>query len=461
MLLRGILAAVTLIGCAFVSVSFFTGSPKPLDLKPAGGPAAPTLSQAPLSLGNPAAAAALKLHAASHRDGIVLASASANTAAVPQEPSRYSRPVKAKSGDTLIAMLRTAGVGQRDAAAAIDALKGVFDPRRIRPGNEIDIQFERAHPGDDPGAFLGFTMSPDYDRDVEVARATDGGFQANEIQKTLTNKPDRASGSIDASLFVDGEEAGIPVPVLLDVIRMYSWDVDFQRDIWPGDAFEVMWERVYDEDGNQVNNGDILYAKLTLSGTPHALYRYETSDGDIDYFDEKGQSARKALMRTPIDGARLSSGFGRRKHPVLGYTKMHRGVDFAAPIGTPIYAAGDGRVEKAQRWSTYGNYLRIRHNSEYSTAYAHISKFARGIKAGARVKQGQIVAYVGNTGRTTGPHLHYEILVKGTQVNPMKVRMPSGEKLKGKELARFQERRAEADTIFAELSDPTELAETP
>ncbi|MCG8511192.1 MAG: M23 family metallopeptidase, partial [Rhodospirillales bacterium] len=237
------------------------------------------------------------------------------------------------------------------------------------------------------------------------------------------------------------------------------WDVDFQRDIWPGDSFEVMWQRVYDDSGNLVHNGEILYANLNLTGTSHPIYRFEVEDGHFDYFNEEGQSARKALMRTPIDGARLSSRYGKRKHPILGFTKMHRGVDFAAPKGTPIYAAGDGRVEASGWNGTYGKYVRIRHNSEYSTAYAHMSRIARSAGKGKRVRQGQVIGYVGNTGRSTGAHLHYEILRGGRQTNPLKVRMPSGRKLKGEMLAKFQKVRAGLDTVFANLTDETELAD--
>jgi murein DD-endopeptidase MepM/ murein hydrolase activator NlpD len=175
------------------------------------------------------------------------------------------------------------------------------------------------------------------------------------------------------------------------------------------------------------------------------------ADGAWDYFDDKGQSAKKALMRTPIDGARLSSSFGKRKHPVLGYTKMHKGTDFAAPPGTPIYAAGDGIIEMSGRNGSFGNYIRIRHNSEYSTAYAHMKSIKRGRTKGARVRQGEVIGYVGTTGRSTGPHLHYEMLVNGRQTNPMRVKMPSGIKLKGQELARFEATRDDIQALQASL----------
>ena len=448
MLLRGILAAVALFMCALLSAHLFAPSNGTSGLQPAGGSASLTFSAAPLSLGNPAAAAALTIHPrATPRD----------SRAAP-EPFRYRLPVRAQSGDTLTGMLVKAGVDRREAVAAIDALREVFDPRSIRPGHKVSVVFNGTPDSEDPGDFLGFSVNPDFDREVEVARTETGDFTATEVEKELTRAPARASGVMDNGLFVDGQQAGVPVPVLIEMIRAFSWDVDFQRDIWPGDTFEIMWQRAYDEAGVVVHNGAILYAKLTLSGTPHIIYRFETDKGDVSYYDEKGQGARKALMRTPIDGARLSSRFGKRMHPILGYTKMHKGVDFAAPIGTPIYAAGDGRIEMAGRNGAYGNYIRIRHNADYSTAYGHMSRLAGNSRVGARVRQGQIIGYVGETGRATGPHLHYEILRDGQQTNPLSVKMPAGEKLAGKTLERFQATRAEIDTVFAKLGNGNNLA---
>jgi peptidase M23-like protein/cell shape-determining metallopeptidase Csd3-like protein len=410
-----------------------------------------TLQIAPLSLGNPATAARLQTRPTA-------VPADAETAK--RDSFRYRHPLTAKNGDTLTGLLVGAGVGRRDAVDAIDAMREIFDPRRIKPGHELMVTFERLTDEPEPGRFLGFSMVPEFSREVAVARNSDGGFEAQENERQLTRAPARASGRIDSSLYVDGEKAGVPVPVLIELIRAYSWDVDFQRDIWPGDSFEIMWQRVYDESGNLVHNGEILYANMTLTGTTHPIYRFAVEDGHFDYFNENGQSARKALMRTPIDGARLSSRYGKRKHPILGYTKMHRGVDFAAPKGTPIYAAGDGRIEVSGWNGAYGRYVRIRHNSEYSTAYGHMSRIARSAGKGKRVRQGQIIGYVGNTGRSTGAHLHYEIMRGGRQTNPLKVRMPSGRKLKGDMLARFQSARAAVDTMFASLTDETELAGT-
>ena len=286
-----------------------------------------------------------------------------------------------------------------------------------------------------------------------VKRNAGDGFTAVKEAKKVKRSLARVAAPITSSLYLAGEGQGLPANVLAELIRIYSWDVDFQRDIREGDAFEVTYEEVRDEEGRLVHAGTVHFAALTLSGDRRPLYRFVTAAGDVDYFDDKGQGARKALMRTPIDGARLSSGFGKRRHPVLGYNKMHRGVDFAAPQGTPIYAAGDGVVTFAGRKGGYGNYINIRHNGRYHTAYAHMKGFARGMSRGKRVRQGEVIGYVGTTGRSTGPHLHYEILVDGGQVNPLSVRMPSGRKLTGKELARFLAAKDQMDLQFARLDD--------
>ena len=243
---------------------------------------------------------------------------------------------------------------------------------------------------------------------------------------------------------------GVPAPVIVELIHLYSFDVDFQRDIQPGDHFEVLFEAHYGEDGELAKYGNIRYAKLHVRNKDLPLYRFRMADGKVDYFNDQGHSVRKALMKMPVDGARLTSRFGVRRHPILGYNKMHRGIDFGARAGTPVMAAGSGTVEFAGRNGGYGRYLRIRHNGRYKTAYAHLKAFRRGIRRGKRVTQGQIVAYVGSTGRSTGPHLHYEILVDGRRINPLRLKLPTGRKLKGSELAKFSDTRKRILTRFAE-----------
>jgi len=220
-----------------------------------------------------------------------------------------------------------------------------------------------------------------------------------------------------------------------------------------------MFDEYRDEDGRMAKTGNISVAEMVLSGQKIRLHRYKAKDGFVDYYSATGQSVRKALLRTPIDGARISSGFGRRRHPILGYTRMHKGLDFAARRGTPIYAAGDGVVDFAGRKGGYGKYVRIRHTGTYKTAYAHMHRYGKGVRTGRRVRQGQIIGYVGSTGRSTGPHLHYEVHKNGRQVNPRSIKLPSGRKLKGRELTAFKTYRVELDRDYAALTQSQQVAE--
>ncbi len=284
-----------------------------------------------------------------------------------------------------------------------------------------------------------------------VRRQDDGKFRAAEIKHELRTTLVRGVGTITSSLYVAGRSAGPPPALLIELLRIDSWDVDFQRDIQSGDGFDIVFERLTTESGEKVRDGAIVYAALRLGRATHTFYRFVDKRGRSGYFDENGQSARKPLLRTPVDGARLTSRYGRRRHPVLRYTRMHRGVDFAAVRGTPVYAAGNGRIVYRGRKGAFGKYIKIRHNSQYQTAYAHLLSFRRGVTSGSRVKQGQIIGYVGSTGTATGPHLHFEVMVGGRQVNPLRVRLPSGRKLKGKELASFHAMRGALTRRMADL----------
>jgi murein DD-endopeptidase MepM/ murein hydrolase activator NlpD len=369
-------------------------------------------------------------------------------AAIPE--AAIKKQIKVRTGDTLMKALLEAGSEPRDAEAAIAVLKTLFDPRKLRAGQRINVALV---PGADGGKPLlhRLTIAISPGRDIEAGRLEDGSFAVRAVEAPLERLLVHAGGTIESSLYKAAAGAGVPVPVLWELIRAFSYDVDFQREIQRGDGFEVLFERYLDDTGEPVREGNIIYAALTLSGAPLAIYRHIGRDGFADYYSADGQSVRKALLRTPIDGARLTSGFGKRKHPVLGYTKMHRGVDFGARRGTPFMAAGDGVVVAAGWNGAYGKYIRIRHRGSYSTAYAHLSRIASGVQKGRRVKQGHVIGYVGSTGRSTGPHLHYEILRSGKQINPLKVKLPTGAKLKGAALADFQKSRAEIENKLAAL----------
>ncbi len=374
------------------------------------------------------------------------------------QPAIVRQTLIVARGDTLMGLLVDAGIDRREAHQAITALQEVFRPRDLRIGQGIELSLAPARGleiqnGGAQPRLISVGLQPSVERDVQVSREGDAGFMARSIERPLERRTVGTAGTIESNLSEAGQAAGMPVKVLAELIRMYSFDVDFQRDLRTGDRFEVLYNALFEETGDLAKPEDIVYAALTLSGKRIELYHFQPKGGTVDYYDPKGDSVRKTLMRTPIDGARLSSGFGKRRHPVLGYTKMHRGVDFAAPRGTPIYAAGDGVIESAGRNGSYGKYVRIRHNGTYKTAYAHMRRIAKGVRKGKRVRQGQVIGYVGTTGRSTGPHLHYEVLVNGRQVSPRKIKLPSGEKLKGKKLQAFMVRRAEIDTLRAEHFD--------
>ena len=381
---------------------------------------------------------------------------------LPSDPLTVSNPIEAETkivkGDTLSAVLKRMGVSNEEAALSIKALRKVYDPRSLRKGDKVTLSLSSDASTGADGRLLGLQIAEDFDRLAGVALSLEGKFEAYEIVKSLDKSLGRGNGSINTSLFEDGIKSGIPAGVMVNFIRLFSFDIDFQRDIQSGDKFDVLFNQFIDYDGSVVSSGDILYASLTTGKRTLTLYRYEFSDGRANYFNDKGSSNRKALLRTPIDGARISSGFGRRKHPILGYSKMHAGVDFAAPSGTPIRAAGDGVIRRAGWNGGYGRYVRIRHNSIYQTAYAHMRRIAKGIKAGVRVQQGQIIGYVGSSGRSTGPHLHYEILKQGRQVNPRKVKFQSAEVLAGDDLAKFKKSRERISALLVKGVDTKNLS---
>lgn len=377
------------------------------------------------------------------------------TAAAPSGPEEHVLTVA--SGDTLMGMLTDVDLSTIDAATAIEALEEVYDPRDLQIDQEINVTID--HTADGP-VLASLELMPDVERRLRVER-TDEGFSVTEIANELETRWSAATGVIESSLYGATNGAGVPDQVLIDLIRILSYKVDFQRDIQPGDAFEILYEQDYDEAGNFARNGNVLYATLLMSGHEMPVYRFETEDGAVDYYSRDGESVRRLLMRTPIDGARISSNFGMRHHPVLGYSRMHKGTDFAAPRGTPIYAAGDGVIDFIGTNSGYGNYIRIRHTGSIKTAYAHMRGFADGLSDGDRVTQGQTIGYVGTTGLSTGPHLHYEVLQNGSQINPMDLDLPTGRTLEGAELARFQEHMEEIDARFVDLMSAGQVAARP
>jgi len=276
-------------------------------------------------------------------------------------------------------------------------------------------------------------------------------FEISEIVTNLTKKLIFKESKIIQSLYKSAINENIPPNVIVEFARIYGFQIDFQRDIRRNDSYQIVYEIFEDENKKIFNTGNILYADLNLSGQSNAFYYFNNKKGEQGHFDINGKSVKKALMKTPINGARLSSQFGMRKHPIDGYNKMHKGTDFAAPEGTPVMASGDGFIIKASWCGGGGNCVKIKHNSSYSTIYAHLSKFAPGIKKGKRIKQAQIIGYVGSTGKSTGPHLHYEVIHNGSRINSQKLKLPSGKILKGKDRKLFEFEKIKFDVLKAEM----------
>lgn len=378
---------------------------------------------------------------------IIVGTFSSSLAASRSKPKEISSELmlQVKPGDTLVGILDKANIDKADSVAALSELKNVFTISNLQIGQKVKVDF--TFPGefsDAPLRLLKLLIQLSPIEDIEVSKVSDGIFLAHHVVKPTTLKLKRITGKVSHSFYTSAIKAGMPVNILEQVIKLLSYDVDFQRDIREGQPFEALFEQQVTRKGEVGGVGALVYASLKVKGKKLQFYRFETEDG-AEYFDETGQSVKKGLLRTPVDGARISSGFGRRKHPILGYTKMHKGVDFAAPSGTPIYAAGDGRVEYLGRVRGYGKYIRINHGNGYSTAYAHMSRYARGLSKRDFVRQGQVIGYVGMTGRATGPHLHYEVLIKGQQVNPLTVDILAGPELAGIHKAIFLQYKKQVD----------------
>lgn len=354
-------------------------------------------------------------------------------------------------------VLASHGAEEMQAKSVEKALTKQFSLSKISREHSLSARLER-----DKATGLQYvkeaTLHLSPEKVVKIAAQADGSFKATTRDVVLKRKVSRVAGRVTSSFLQAGADAGIPMQMMMQLINAFSYDVDFQRDIQPNDKLHVLFERFYTEDGDFVRNGDLLYASLEQRNEKVTLYKYKSSDGDTAFFHEDGRNVKKSMLKTPMDGARISSGFGLRKHPILGYSKMHRGVDFSAPSGTPVYAAGDGVVEMAARNGGYGNYVRIRHQSGYASAYGHLQGFAKKLSQGDKVKQGQIIGYVGTTGMSTGPHLHYEILANGMQVNPVQVKFMTSDKLSGKQLAAFKRHKNEIQQMIAALPKEDKLA---
>ena len=317
----------------------------------------------------------------------------------------------------------------------------------IYSGRKLSLILKRLNDGSNTLVNLVYPIN--NTSSVEI-RKVQNSFSIKENILQLYKKEVVVKNIIKNNLYSSATESGVEPNIIIEFARIFGFEVDFQRDIRKGDWFEILYEKFEDDNNRVRDTGKIIYASMYVNGEELNLYNFRYSKEE-DYFDIKGKSITKSLMKTPINGARLSSSFGMRKHPILGYNKMHRGTDFAAPSGTPIMASGSGTVTRARWCGGGGNCVKIKHNSTYETIYAHMKAFAKGIKEGRKVKQGQIIGYVGSTGLSTGPHLHYEVIVNGNKVNSQKLKLPSGKTLKGEERKQFELDRIKIDLKLSEL----------
>ena len=350
-----------------------------------------------------------------------------------------------KKGQSLNSILTDAGASQQEIFEISKVLKKFINLKTINTNQVFEILTHK-----DTGEIIRLTINLDNINSLHVFKKNKE-FVANKIEKVLYKKTTLAEGMINSSMYQAAEKEKIDPEVLVNFAGIFGFEIDFQRDIRRGDIFQIVYDKYVDDDGELQKNGDIIYAYMKNNGREIALYRFVDQKGIPGYYRTNGKSIEKALMKTPINGARLSSTFGMRKHPILGYNKMHRGTDFAAPTGTPIMASGSGIVEQVGWNGAYGKYIRIKHNSKYKTAYAHLNGYARGIKKGAKVRQGQIIGYVGSTGRSTGPHLHYEVLVNGKRMNSQRLKLPSGRTLRGEDREKFEISRIKIDVMRSNL----------
>ena len=352
---------------------------------------------------------------------------------------------KIKPGETFNKIFEDYSVEKKEIVKIKNSLKKKVNIDKLNTKQIIQFKLDKTNNKINEFTFqISSTQKIILKRDYE-----NDDFSEEIISIKLSKKVVYNENIIMNSLYKSATEQNIPANIIIDFAGIYGFQVDFQRDVRKKDKFQIMYELFLNEKNEIVETGEILYANLKLSGQDNSLYFFD-NEGSEGHYDKNGKSVKKALMKTPINGARLSSPFGMRKHPIDGYNKMHKGTDFAAPTGTPIMASGDGIVKKAGWCGGGGNCVKIKHNSTYQTVYAHMSKFARGIKAGVRVKQGQTIGYVGSTGKSTGPHLHYEVIVNGKKVNSQKLKLPSGKILKGKERKLFETKKIKLDVLKSE-----------
>jgi len=365
-----------------------------------------------------------------------------------KSPFLYSN-YEVKKGDTIQKILKNYKIKNSEIQSVIQQYKKYVNSKQLLIGNKIEITIKKT-PTNKGNSVIRISVPVTKSTTVEIKKNEEGKIISEKIITKFYKRKALAENIIKKSLYTSAVSAKINPETIIEFARIFGFEIDFQRDIRKNDYFKIVYDRYFDENGVFVKSGSILYAHMSVNGREITLYKFG-DDKDYGYFDINGKSVEKALMKTPINGARLSSSFGMRKHPILGYNRMHKGIDFAAPEGTPIMASGSGTISHAKWCGGGGNCIKIKHNSTYETVYGHMKAFARGIKSGKKVRQGQVIGYVGSTGMSTGPHLHYEVIVNRKKVNPQKLKLPSGKILKNEERKEFEIHRIKTDVLIAEL----------
>lgn len=379
--------------------------------------------------------------------------------------SKNTIDVFVQKGDTLSKILYRQDIPVLEVQAILDSTKTLKNDIILQLGQKITFDYDLSMQDkdaddliDDTATLKRVAISIDKVRSIEILRSPNG-FMAQYLEIPLKLMWVKSSTIVNSSFMAAARSLGISNSNVVDLVNIYSHQIDFQRQVKPGDNLNLIVEKYVTEDGQFSHYGKVVFASLNLSGKDYNIYRYAHDSSDnMQYFSEDGKSVKRNLLRTPVAVARISSPFGNRKHPVLGYTKMHKGVDFFAPKGTPIYAAGNGVITDLGWKTGFGNYIQIRHSSTLATAYGHANAFAKGLTRGATVKQGQIIAYVGQTGRATGPHLHYEVKINGKQVNPMSIKTSPGIELSGSKLSKFISFKKKIGKLHNELDTKSEIA---
>jgi murein DD-endopeptidase MepM/ murein hydrolase activator NlpD len=367
----------------------------------------------------------------------------------PVAPAAISMIIKVAPGETLEAAVRRTGVGKDEAKQAVAMLADAFDTVNIKAGMAFEAHIAKPLGQQGQAKLMALSLQVGPATAVSLSRALDGALHLHKMEEKIVDQTMVATGHMEGSLYSSAQKAGVSPELTAQVAKLFQHKLDFSRDIQAGDRFSMVVDRKVTASGRAVSTGDLLFAEIEAKGGATKLYRFTPPGSkEAQFFDEFGKSIRSLLLRTPLDTVRITSSFGMREHPILGYTRMHMGIDFGAPTGTPVYAAGDGVVEKAAWTNGYGRWLQIKHAGGIETGYGHLSRWA--VKQGEHVHQGQVVAYVGSTGMSTGPHLHFEEMVNGQKVNPSKLKSPPSVALAGKELAAFKAEKARIDALVSQ-----------